>query len=34
LVERLGLKKVEDVKVKYADGGVEEKECMVWLGWS
>jgi clan AA aspartic protease len=26
LVERLGLKKVEDVKVKYADGSVKEKE--------
>ena len=26
LVETPGLKKVEDVKVKYADGSVEEKE--------
>jgi clan AA aspartic protease len=26
LVERLGLKKVEDVKVKYVDGSVKEKE--------
>ena len=26
LVRELGLEKIEDVKVKYADGGVEKKE--------